>query len=149
VNPERLAHTLQITELLYRYAELVDAGDFDGVGQLLGRGDFMGVAGAEGIAALFASTTRRFPEHGNRPRTRHLVLNPIIDINGERAQARSTFVVIQNTETIALQPIVAGRYADTFALDDTGWHFTERRVDVEMIGDVSEHLMLDPDTLPK
>jgi len=30
VNPERLAHTLQITELLYRYAELVDAGDFDG-----------------------------------------------------------------------------------------------------------------------
>ncbi|WP_158167819.1 nuclear transport factor 2 family protein [Mycolicibacterium smegmatis] len=149
MNLERLAHTLQITELLYRYAELVDAGDFDGVGQLLGRGAFMGVTGAEAIAALFAATTRRFPEHGNRPRTRHLVLNPIIDIDGERARARSTFVVIQNTETVSLQPIVAGRYADTFALDDTGWYFTERRVDVEMIGDVSAHLMLDPDTLPK
>jgi 3-phenylpropionate/cinnamic acid dioxygenase small subunit len=149
VNLERLAHTLQITELLYRYAELVDAGDFDGVGQLLGRGAFMGVTGADAIAALFAATTRRFPEHGNRPRTRHLVLNPIIDIDGERARARSTFVVIQNTETVSLQPIVAGRYADMFALDDTGWYFTERRVDVEMIGDVSAHLMLDPDTLPK
>lgn len=149
MNLERLAHTLQITELLYRYAELVDAGDFDGVGQLLGRGAFMGVTGADAIAALFAATTRRFPEHGNRPRTRHLVLNPIIDIDGERARARSTFVVIQNTETVSLQPIVAGRYADTFALDDTGWYFTERRVDVEMIGDVSAHLMLDPDTLPK
>ncbi len=149
MNPERLAHTLQITELLYRYAELVDAGDFDGVGQLLGRGAFMGVTGADAIAALFAATTRRFPEHGNRPRTRHLVLNPIIDIDGERARARSTFVVIQNTETVSLQPIVAGRYADMFALDDTGWYFTERRVDVEMIGDVSAHLMLDPDTLPK
>ncbi|ABK69916.1 nuclear transport factor 2 family protein [Mycolicibacterium smegmatis] len=149
MNLERLAHTLQITELLYRYAELVDAGDFDGVGQLLGRGAFMGVTGADAIAALFAATTRRFPEHGNRPRTRHLVLNPIIDIDGERARARSTFVVIQNTETVSLQPIVAGRYADMFALDDTGWYFTERRVDVEMIGDVSAHLMLDPDTLPK
>ncbi|MDH6244694.1 hypothetical protein M2432_002339 [Mycobacterium sp. OTB74] len=32
-----------IAELLYRYAELIDAGDFDGVGELLGRGTFMGV----------------------------------------------------------------------------------------------------------
>lgn len=154
MNPERLAHTLQITELLYRYAELVDAGDFDGVGQLLGRGTFMGMAGAgvtgvEAIAALFAATTRRYPGHGNRTRTRHLVLNPIVDVEDARAHARSTFVVVQNTETVSLQPIVAGRYADTFALDADGWYFTERRVDVEMIGDVSAHLMFDPDMLPK
>ena len=29
---------LAVTELLYRYGELIDAGDFDGVGTLLGRG---------------------------------------------------------------------------------------------------------------
>ena len=29
-----LADKLAITELLYRYAELIDAGDFDGVGEL-------------------------------------------------------------------------------------------------------------------
>ena len=134
----------QITELLYRYAELIDAGDFDGVGALLGRGNFMGVAGAEAIATLFATTTRRFPEHGNRPRTRHLVLNPIVDIDADSARARSTFVVVQQTDTVALQPIVVGRYADTFARDEQGWYFTERRVDVEMVGDVSDHLMIDP-----
>ncbi|MGU3650916.1 nuclear transport factor 2 family protein [Mycolicibacterium sp. A43C] len=134
----------QITELLYRYAELIDAGDFDGVGALLGRGNFMGVAGAEAIAKLFAATTRRFPEHGNRPRTRHLVLNPIIDIDADLASARSTFVVVQQTDTVALQPIVVGRYADTFARDEQGWYFTERTVDVEMVGDVSDHLMIDP-----
>ncbi len=33
------ADKLEITELLYRYAELIDAGDFDGVGQLLARRD--------------------------------------------------------------------------------------------------------------
>lgn len=137
---EKLADRLEITELLYRYAELIDAGDFDGVGQLLGRGTFMEVTGASAIAELFAATTRRYPEHGNRTRTRHLVLNPIVDVDGSRATARSTFVVVQNTETVPLQPIVVGRYADAFARDEQGWYFTERRVDVEMVGDVSEHL---------
>ncbi len=134
------ADKLEITELLYRYAELIDAGDFDGVGKLLGRGNFMGVAGAEAIAALFAETTRRFPDHGNTPRTRHLVLNPIVELDGDTAHARSTFCVVQQTETVPLQPIVVGRYADTFARDDAGWYFTERVADVQMVGNVSDHL---------
>jgi 3-phenylpropionate/cinnamic acid dioxygenase small subunit len=141
---------LAVTELLYRYAELIDAGDFDGVGQLLARATFggtgpQGVSGAEKIAGLFAATTRRYPDHGNMPRTRHLVLNPIVEISPERtATARSTFCVVQNTETVPLQPIVVGRYFDTFSCDDSGWHFTERKVDVQMVGDVSAHLMVDP-----
>jgi 3-phenylpropionate/cinnamic acid dioxygenase small subunit len=139
-----LADKLAVTELLYRYAELIDAGDFDGVGTLLGRGNFMGVSGADRIAKLFATTTRRFPEHGNTPRTRHLVLNPIVDVDGDAATARSTFCVVQQTETVALQPIAVGRYADTFARDSQGWHFTERTVDIQMFGDVSDHLLIDP-----
>jgi 3-phenylpropionate/cinnamic acid dioxygenase small subunit len=140
---------LAITELLYRYAELIDAGDFDGVGQLLARATFAGTrsastSGAEAIAKLFAMTTRRFPDHGNMPRTRHLVLNPIVDVDDRTATARSTFCVIQNTETVPLQPIVVGRYFDRFSCDDDGWYFTGRQVDVEMIGDIFAHLMFDP-----
>jgi 3-phenylpropionate/cinnamic acid dioxygenase small subunit len=144
---------LAITELLYRYAELIDRGDFDGVGALLSRATFrgtgpQGVSGAENIAKLFAMTTRRYPGHGNTPRTRHLVLNPIVEIGAQRtATARSTFCVVQNTETVPLQPIVVGRYFDTFSCDPdvpAGWYFTERKVEVEMIGDVSAHLMVDP-----
>ncbi|UXA19060.1 nuclear transport factor 2 family protein [Mycobacterium sp. SMC-4] len=139
-----LADKLTVTELLYRYAELIDAGDFAGVGQLLGRGRFMGVGGPDAIAALFAATTRRFPEHGNTPRTRHLVLNPIVEVDGDTAQARSTFCVVQQTDIVALQPIVVGRYRDTFARDGAGWYFTDRHVDIEMLGDVSDHLLIDP-----
>ena len=140
---------LAVTELLYRYAELIDAGDFDGVGQLLARATFAGTrsastSGAEAIAKLFAMTTRRYPDHGNTPRTRHLVLNPIVDVEDRTATARSTFCVIQNTETVPLQPIVVGRYFDSFSCDDDGWYFTARQVDVEMIGDISAHLMFDP-----
>lgn len=137
---EALADKLAITELLYRYAELIDGGDFDGLGELLGRGNFCGVAGAGPIAALFVKTTKRFPEHGNTPRTRHLVLNPIVELDGDTARSRSTFCVVQQTDVVALQPIVVGRYADAFARDDDGWHFTERIADVQMIGDMSDHL---------
>ncbi len=136
-----------ITDLIYRYAELVDAGDFDGVGKLLDRASFGGprtpaVTGARNIAALFAMTTRRF-ECGT-PKTRHLVLNPIVVIEGDAATARSTFCVVQATDRIPLQPIVVGRYLDRFARDRHGWHFTERIADVEMVGEVSDHLLIDP-----
>jgi len=146
---------LEITELLYRYAELIDAGDFDGVGRLLARSTFGGptsgsVSGADNIAKLFAMTTRRYPEHGNTPRTRHLVLNPVVELSGDgTAATRSTFCVMQDTETVSIQPIVVGRYYDAFARDDQGWYFTERKVDIQMIGDVSAHLMVDPSAFEK
>jgi 3-phenylpropionate/cinnamic acid dioxygenase small subunit len=140
-----VTHKLEITELLYRYAELIDAGDFDGVGELLSRGSFMGVSGAQSIAKLFAKTTRRYPDHGNTPRTRHLVLNPIVELRGDdTAASRSTFCVLQDTETVPIQPIVVGRYFDEFGRDDGGWFFTERTVEIQMTGDVSAHLMVDP-----
>jgi 3-phenylpropionate/cinnamic acid dioxygenase small subunit len=139
-----------ITELLYRYAELIDAGDFDGVGALLSRATFggtgpQGVSGAGNIAKLFAATTRRYPDHGNTPRTRHLVLNPIVELQGDgTAASRSTFCVVQDTEAVPIQPIVVGRYFDTFGCDEGGWHFTERKVEIQMLGNVSDHLMVDP-----
>lgn len=89
---------LDITELLYRYAELIDAGDFDG----------------DGTAAT-----------------------------------RSTFCVVQDTATVPIQPIVVGRYYDRFGHDDDGWYFTERKVEIQMIGDVSAHLMVDPKAYEK
>ena len=137
----------EITGLIYRYAELVDAGDFDGVGELLGRASFGGprtpaVTGAQNIAALFGMTTKRFD--CGTPRTRHLVHNLIVEVDGDTATARSTFCVVQATDGISLQPIVVGRYYDRFAHDEFGWYFTERIADVEMVGDVSEHLLIDP-----
>ena len=137
----------EITDLIYRYAELIDAGDFDGLGRLLGKASFGGpktpkVSGSQNIAGLFAMTTKRFPD--GTPKTRHLVLNPIVEIDGDIATARSTFCVVQSTDRISLQPIVVGRYSDRFARDSQGWHFTERIADVEMTGDVSDHLLIDP-----
>lgn len=137
-----------ILDLIYRYAELIDAGDFEGVGRLLSRASFGGprtpaVSGAQNIVAVFAMTTRRFDD--GTPKTRHLVLNPIVEVDGDTATARSTFCVVQATDRIALQPVVVGRYHDRFGRGPgDGWYFTERVADVEMVGDVSDHLLIEP-----
>lgn len=151
-----VADRLAITDLLYRYAELIDAGDFDGVGRLFSRGALGApgsskITGAAAIAKLFAATTRRYPE--GAPRTRHLVLNAVVEITSGEARtatSRSTFCVVQATGSGQLAPIVVGRYHDTFALDDDGWYFASRDMDVELVGDVSAHLMVNPraDTPP-
>ena len=137
----------EITDLIYRYAELIDAGDYDGLGELLSRAAFGGpktptISGADAIAKLFRVTTKRFAD--GTPKTRHLVLNLIVEVDGDTAAARSTFCVVQATDRVALQPIVVGRYFDRFARDTAGWYFTERIADVEMVGDVSDHLLIDP-----
>ena len=63
-----------------------------------------------GHRQAFRKTTRRFPRTSAHPRTRHLVLNPIVALAAERtATARSTFCVVQATDTVPLQPIVVGR----------------------------------------
>ncbi|EIU08717.1 hypothetical protein MA5S0921_4086 [Mycobacteroides abscessus 5S-0921] len=76
------------------------------------------------------------------------MLNPVVEVAGDgTASARSTFCVVQATEQLPLQPIVVGRYRDTFGQDGHGWYFSSRRVDVEMVGDVSAHLLMDPGAL--
>lgn len=141
----------RIRNLLARYCDLVDAGDWPGVGALFARGrlaDEHGVelaAGAEAVAAFYARGTRL---HDGSPRTKHLVTNVALDApSGDgTVTARSSYVVLQAVEGLALQPIVTGRYVDLFASgpadggSSAGWHFVERRFAVDLVGDLSHHL---------
>ena len=56
---------------------------------------------------------------------------------------RSRFTVFQQTEQVALQPIIAGQYTDTFTLVDGTWRFTERRMRPTLYGDLSQHLLIE------
>jgi len=69
--------------------------------------------------------------------------NPVIDVDdgGGTARVRSSYVVFQGVDGFPLQPIVSGRYADTFTRDGDGrWHWTERRYAIDHAGDLSHHL---------
>lgn len=139
-----------IANLVYHYAELLDHGAFDAVGQLLKRArvgaadtpDEHLLEGAEALGALFAATTRRFAD--GTPGTKHVTTNLIVEAEDEdHIRARSYFTVFQAVAGVPLQPIVSGRYHDRFAQDDAGWYFIERRFFLDLIGNVSSHLLMD------
>ena len=135
-----------ITTLLYRYAECIDAADFDGIGALFASGRITNegydgdIIGADAVANLYRSTNRVHDD--GTLRTRHLTTNVIVDIDEDAgtAQTRSAFVVFQATPDLALQPIVAGRYHDQFTRIGAAWQFAHRHILLEQIGDVREHL---------
>jgi hypothetical protein len=139
-----------IRNLLGLYGELMDAGDFDGVGRLFAEAvlrDEKGnetARGAEAVTALYTATTKRHAD--GTPLTRHLTTNSIIEVDrvAGSATARSTYLVLQATDKVALQPIISGRYLDRFVRTHAGgreaWAFAERTFTVDLVGDLSDHL---------
>jgi ketosteroid isomerase-like protein len=142
-----------IEALVYGYAECIDAGDFAGVaklfehGEITVDGDTPPVKGSSAVQKLYEHTTRIYPETGT-PRTKHQCTNLVIEVDESAgtATARSSYTVLQQTPSLPLQPIIAGRYRDEFARTDGQWHFTRRHIVVDLVGDVSQHLLID---LPK
>jgi len=57
------------------------------------------------------------------------------------ASARSSYTVLQQTDALALQPIICGRYHDTFQRIDGRWWFATRTMFVDLVGDLSHHLL--------
>jgi len=139
-----------ISTLMFRYAECVDQANFAGLAQLFAHGHLgspsaasdQGMTG-EQLGRFYAKTNKVHPD--GTLRTRHLTTNLMIDIDEPRntAAARSYYLVLQATENLPFQPIVAGRYEDRFDRIDGEWRFAERLVHVDQIGDVSEHLTFD------
>jgi hypothetical protein len=138
---------IQLGNLIARYAELIDGGDFDGVGDLLSRASVGSadssslLTGRDALVALFTSTTRRYPD--GTPGTKHVTTNLILEIDDEAgtASARSYFTVLQAVPGLPLQPILAGRYHDRFERDSRTWYFSERRYLVELVGDIGHHMI--------
>lgn len=140
-----------ITTLIYRYAECIDSADFDGLSELFANGCIRSPSAAEPGESMTGTQTGRFYAATNRVhedgtlRTRHISTNLIVDIEEDRdtATARSYYVVFQATEKLPFQAIVGGRYEDRFARAEGEWHFAERVIHVDQIGDLSEHLSFD------
>nr|WP_316525176.1 nuclear transport factor 2 family protein [Kitasatospora sp. K002] len=135
----------QIENLIARYAELVDDGDFVGLGALLADATFVGsgapVSGGEAIEAMFRGLLIVYAD--GTPRTQHVTGNVAVEVdeNAGTAAARSYVTVFQSLPDFPLQAIAAGRYRDGFARGEDGrWRFVERQARITMFGDVSRHL---------
>jgi 3-phenylpropionate/cinnamic acid dioxygenase small subunit len=138
-----------ICNLLYRYAELMDGGDFVAVAELfrharvvLDPANDVSVD-ADGILKMWTDSVIRYPN--GTPRTKHVTTNPIVEVDDDAGTAtcRSYYTVFQQTDTLSLQPIIAGRYHDRFERVDGSWRFSERDYSlVDLVGDLSQHLRM-------
>jgi SnoaL-like domain len=141
---------LAVANLVYAYAERIDAGDFAGLADLFADAEltFEGMPGVrrgrDEILALYEATTRRYDD--GTPKSKHVTTNLIIEpsLDSARAEARSYFTVLQAVPgDLALQPIVAGRYRDAFACDSGEWCFASRHITIDLVGELGAHLLFE------
>lgn len=142
-------HRGAIENLLYTYAESIDAGDYEAIGALFAHGAITDAdgnliaEGAQAVTALYTATTRKYED--GTPRSHHVTSNLLIEIADDENSAvcRSRFTVFQQTSELPLQPIIAGSYTDSFERVDSTWRFVERRMRPTLYGDLSKHLLIE------
>ncbi|MFB4295621.1 nuclear transport factor 2 family protein [Actinomadura sp. NTSP31] len=146
--PDALPADQAVRNLIFAYAEAVDRGDFAAVARLFADADFVSGGATltgDAVARMFEKTIILYDD--GTPRTKHVTTNVAVEPDGPAATAASYFTVLQATPDLPFQPICAGRYDDRFALRDGRWRFAERRITLELVGNVAHHLRR-PDRLP-
>jgi hypothetical protein len=139
---------LTIRKLIYAYCDAMDAGDYEAVAELFRHGAMSAEGspavdrGYDAILRRCIDWTRRYEDNGT-PHTKHITANLVVDIDEteDRASAKSYFLVLQSTDRLPLQPIIAGRYRDQFVRENGAWRFDHREMIPELIGDLSQHLL--------
>ena len=136
-----------IENLMFTYAERIDAGDFKGLAKLFAKariigpkGDVQGT-GSDEIEKIYLRSTQVFED--GTPMTQHVTTNLILEFapDGRSCAVRSRFTVVQAVDGFGLQPIITGYYEDKFAYTEAdGWHFTERRMKPKLAGNLTRHL---------
>jgi 3-phenylpropionate/cinnamic acid dioxygenase small subunit len=139
----------EIENLVYRYAELIDAGDLDGVATLFTHGRICGMengppetvfTGATGVRKMYEMATRLYED--GTPKTKHMTTNVQIHVDDAAGTAYGSayYCVTQATPELPLQIIITGHYKDTFHRIGDAWWFETRIMFIDQVGDTSRHL---------
>lgn len=140
-----------IRALIHSYAELLDAGDLDGVAELFTHATWRTAQRADVLrgAAQVRAAYGGVILYDGLPRTKHVISNVTVISDGTPlASARSYFTVLQALPELPLQPIIAGRYHDEFERVDGEWRFTDRLILVDLVGDLSRHMRRSTEVIP-
>ena len=129
--PSVLEEKDAIREVLAEYCFRLDGGDYDGMAGLFTEDGTWDTAFGKGTGrAAIAQLARdiRAQAGANRPRAIHLVTNIIIALNGDSAEVRSNWTVVQNSPE---GPTIGsgGGYADQMVKRGGRWLFSYRKID--------------------
>ena len=120
-----------IREVMAEYCFRLDGGRYDDMAALFTEdGTWDTAFGAATGRAAIAQQARdiRARAGDNRPRAVHLVTNIAIALDGERAEVRSNWTVVQNSPE---GPKIGsgGAYADQLVKQNGKWLFRYRKID--------------------
>jgi hypothetical protein len=139
----------EIRNLLFRYCEMIDSGDVDGLVELFADAVVTGFGatrewrGRDEIREMYSSGDRRERTSGGRA-TKHITTNALVEVDeaASTAASRSYWVLlVSSSPDEPIRPILAGRYHDTFASIDGRWRFTRREYLVDLTGAESGALL--------
>lgn len=133
--PTPLEDKEAIRELFSEYCFRMDEFRFAELGALFtADGEWIApYARARGPAEIAALMARNIPVE---PRRKHLIMNSLIQLAGDRATARTSYLVVIQAAGAGLVPSVAGTYEDVLVRTPDGWRFHERRLVHDLRGEL-------------
>jgi uncharacterized protein (TIGR02246 family) len=132
----RLEDLEEIRQLFVDYGHYLDFGDVEGYASLFAReGELMlgPVGRAKGPEAILELAKKM--QAGMGGRSYHLVANPIINLDGDRATSDVMWAVIVPDDDGKARLSMSGRHKDELIREDGRWRFLKRRgyVDVPSV----------------
>ena len=76
------------------------------------------------------------PKPGEGPQRKHYITNIVITLDGDRASARSDYLVVRESEG-GLMPVMGGTYMDTFVKREGSWRFARKQLVHNIVGDMA------------
>src|SRR5437763_14568270 len=138
--PSALEEKDAIREVLAEYCFRLDGGRYDDMAALFTEDGTWDTAFGKGTGrAAIAGLVRdiRARAGDNRPRAIHLVTNIAIALDGDSAEVRSNWTVVQNSpENSGGGPKIGsgGGYLDQMVKQDDRWLFRYRKIDRFIVG---------------
>lgn len=139
---QRVEDELAIQRLLVEYSATQDARDYEGYAALFARdGEWVNGQtrhrGREAIHRMLVDLYGPPPPGYENTESYHISSNAQIDVQGDRATARSRHLLVMRGEGGAPAPALAGRYEDELVREDGEWKIL-RRVDYPVMPTAAE-----------
>jgi hypothetical protein len=129
---QKLEDEAAIRNLLVEYGHDLDTQDYAGYSKLFAKdgtwtGGIGSAQGPEGILAMLQKAFGKDPPYDpKKVRSFHLLTNFNIQVDGDRATARSKWTYFGRSDDNKLVPRLAGHYNDTFVREGGQWKFKSR-----------------------
>ena len=132
----RLEDRVEIERLFFDYRRFLDARDLHSYSRLFCEdGEWTGrtgsAVGPEAIQTMLEANLSPNPPAPDAT-SWHIVSNPTIDLDGDRATAHTTWALVRRADGDVPQVALLGHYDDVLARENGRWKFKRRQAHIDI-----------------